>query len=170
MPKLYAGNGGVSRAAVGGSLDRSLSGSKTSGSFERPKGETAVKVNRYTKFVSIVMVGMLAGCHGQQMLRRDPASFSPSDLPSPIGLVTTEDVAITFDEPGTIEPGQVVYRVDGTQASMSLDDIDHLVLIERTLDKKKTLMAILAPLAVIFSWPLWLGIFVEECSDPSGCN
>ena len=129
-----------------------------------------MKVNRYTTFVSIVMVGMLAGCHGQQMLRRDPASFSPSDLPSPIGLVTTADVAITFDEPGTIESGQVVYRVDGTRASMSLDDIDHLVLIERTLDKKKTLMAILAPLAVIFSWPLWLGIFVEECSDPSGCN
>ena len=71
------------------------------------------------------------GCHGQRMLRRDPASFSPSDLPSPIGLVTTEDVVITFDEPGTIESGQVVYRVDGTRASMSLDDIDHLVLVQR---------------------------------------
>ena len=108
-----------------------------------------MKVDRYTKFVSIVMAGMLAGCHGQQMLRRDPASFSPSDLPSPIGLVTTEDVAITFDEPGTIESGQVVYRVDGTQASMSLDDIDHLVLIERTLDKKKTLMAVLGGFAAL---------------------
>ena len=50
------------------------------------------------------------------------------------------------------------------------DDIDHLVLVQRTLDMTKTLMAVLAPLAVIFSWPLWLGIFVEECSDPSGCN
>jgi hypothetical protein len=129
-----------------------------------------VKVDRYTKFVSIVMMGMLAGSHGQQMLRRDPDSFSMANRPILLGLVTTEDVAITFDEPGTIEPGQVVYRVDGTRASMSLDDIDHLVLVERTLDKKKTLMAILAPLAVIFSWPLWLGIFVEECSDPSGCN
>ena len=108
-----------------------------------------MKVDRYTKFVSIVMAGMLAGCHGQQMLRRDPASFSPSDLPSPIGLVTTEDVAITFDEPGTIEPGQVVYRVDGTQASMSLDDIDHLVFIEKTLDKKKTLMAVLGGFAAL---------------------
>ena len=129
-----------------------------------------MKVGRYTKFVSIVMAGMLAGCHGQQMLRRDPASFSMANSPTLLGLVTTEDVAITFDEPGTIESGQVVYRVDGTQASMRLDDIDQLVFVERTLDKKKTLMAILAPLAVIFSWPLWLGIFVEECSDPSGCN
>jgi len=92
---------------------------------------------------------------GQRMLRRDPASFSPSDLPSPIGLVTTEDVAITFDEPGTIESGQVVYRVDGTRASMSLDDIHHLVLVQRTLDMTKTLMAVLGGFAVIFSWPLW---------------
>ena len=110
-----------------------------------------MEVDRYTKFVSIVMAGMLAGCSGQQMLRRDPASFSPGDLPSPIGLVTTEEVAITFDEPGTIESGQVVYRVDGTQASMSLDDIDQLVFVERTLDKKKTL---LVSLAVIVSLPL----------------
>jgi hypothetical protein len=50
------------------------------------------------------------------------------------------------------------------------DDIDHLVLVQRTLDMTKTLMAVLAPLAVIFSWPLWLGIFVEVCSDPRGCN
>ena len=129
-----------------------------------------MKVGRYTKFVSIVMVGMLAGCHGQQMLRRDPASFSPSDLPSPIGLVTTEDVAITFDEPGTIESGQVVYRVDGTQASMGLDDIDHLVLVQRTLDMTKTLMAVLGGFGVILvalNLALLLG---EECSDPSGCN
>ena len=95
------------------------------------------------------------GCHGQRMLRRDPASFSPSALPSPIGLVTTEDVVITFDEPGTIESGQVVYRVDGTRASMSLDDIDHLVLVQRTLNMTKTLMAVLGGFAVIFSWPLW---------------
>ena len=116
-----------------------------------------MKVDRYTKFVSIVMAGMLAGCSGQQMLRRDPASFSPGDLPSPIGLVTTEDVAITFDEPGTIESGQVVYRVDGTQASMSLDDIDQLVFVERTLDKKKTL---LVSLAVIVSLPLgWIMLY-----------
>ena len=129
-----------------------------------------MKVDRYTKFVSIVMVGMLAGCHGQQMLRRDPASFSPSDLPSPIGLVTTEDVAITFDEPGTIESGQVVYRVDGTQASMGLDDIDHLVLVQRTLDMKKTLMAYLGAAAVILV-ALNLAVHLgEECSDPSGCN
>ena len=114
-----------------------------------------MKVDRYTKFVSIVMVGMLAGCQGQQMLRRDPASFSMANSPTLLGLVTTEDVAITFDEPGTIESGQVVYRVDGTRASMSLDDIDHLVLVQRTLDMTKTLMAVLGGFAVIFSWPLW---------------
>jgi hypothetical protein len=48
---------------------------------------------------------------------------------------------------------------------MSLDDIDHLVLMERTLDKKKTLMAILAPLAVIFSWPLWLSFFPDDGTE-----
>ena len=154
--------------AVGGSLDRSLGDSKTGGNSEPPlQGETVVKVDRYTKFVSIVMAGMLAGCHGQQMLRRDPASFSPSDLPSPIGLVTTEDVAITFDEPGTIESGQVVYRVDGTRASMSLDDIDHLVLVERTLDKKKTLMAVLGGFGVIL---VALILALRACPDPSSCN
>ena len=108
-----------------------------------------MKVDRYTKFVSIVMMGMLAGCHGQQMLRRDPASFSMANRPILLGLVTTEDVAITFDEPGTMESGQVVYRVDGTRASMSLDDIDHLVLVQRTLDMTKTLMAVLGGFAVI---------------------
>ena len=103
------------------------------------------------------MAGMLAGCHGQQMLRRDPASFSMANSPTLLGLVTTEDVAITFDEPGTIESGQVVYRVDGTQASMSLDDIDQLVFVERTLDKKKTL---LVSLAVIVSLPLgWIMLY-----------
>ena len=129
-----------------------------------------MEVDRYTKFVSIVMVGMLAGCHGQQMLRRDPASFSMANSPTLLGLVTTEDVAITFDEPGTIESGQVVYRVDGTRASMSLDDIDHLVLVQRTLAMPKTLMAVMGGFGVILvalNLALLLG---EECSDTSGCN
>ena len=129
-----------------------------------------MKVDRYTKFVSIVMVGMLAGCQGQQMLRRDPASFSMANSPTLLGLVTTEDVAITFDEPGTIESGQVVYRVDGTRASMSLDDIDHLVLVQRTLNMTKTLMAVLGGFGVILV-ALNLAVHLgEECSDPSGCN
>ena len=93
-----------------------------------------------------------------------------ANSPTLLGLVTTEDVAITFDEPGTIESGQVVYRVDGTRASMSLDDIDHLVLVQRTLDMTKTLMAVLGGFGVILvalNLALLLG---EECSDPSGCN
>ena len=93
-----------------------------------------------------------------------------ANSPTLLGLVTTEDVAITFDEPGTIESGQVVYRVDGTRASMSLDDIDHLVLVQRTLDMTKTLMAVLGGFAVILV-ALNLAVHLgEECSDPSGCN
>ena len=60
--------------------------------------------------------------------------------------------------------------MDGTQASMGLGDTDHLVLVQRTLDMKKTLMAYLGAAAVILV-ALNLAVHLgEECSDPSGCN
>ena len=97
-----------------------------------------------------VIAVMLAGCYVQQPLPRPP-TYVPASWEPIMGLRTSEGEEIVFDEPGTIESGQVVYRVDGTQASMSLDDIDQRVFVERTLDKKKTL---LVSLAVIVSLPL----------------
>ena len=57
-----------------------------------------------------------------------------------MGLRTREGEQVTFDEPGTIESGRVVYRVDGTRTSMVLDDIDRLFIGQKTLNKSRTMI------------------------------
>ena len=79
------------------------------------------------------------GCYVQQPLPRDP-TYTPASWEPILGLRTTDGEQITFDEPGAIESGRVVYRVDGRRTSMRLDDIDRLFVGQKTLDKPKTVI------------------------------
>ncbi len=86
-----------------------------------------------------VITVMLAGCYVQQPLPRDP-TYTPATWEPIMGLRTREGEQVTFDEPGTIESGRVVYRVDGTRTSMILDDIDRLFIGQKTLNKSRTMI------------------------------
>ena len=96
---------------------------------------------------AVVIAVMLAGCYAQQPLPREP-TYTPASWEPIMGLQTRDGEQITFDEPGRIESGRVVYRVDGTPTSMNLDDIDRLLVGQRTLDKPKTVIFAAVFLAV----------------------
>ncbi len=100
--------------------------------------------------VAVVIAVMLAGCYVQQPLPREP-TYTPASWEPIMGLRTRTGEQITFDEPGTIEFGRVVYRVDGTRTSMSLDDIDRLFVGQKTLDKPKTVI-VAAVFLTAFAW------------------
>lgn len=68
-----------------------------------------------------------------------------------MGLRTSEGEEVTFDEPGTIESGRVVYRIDGTRKSMVLDDVNALFIGRKKLNKPKTVI-IGAALVGAFAW------------------
>ena len=68
-----------------------------------------------------------------------------------MGLRTSEGEEIVFDEPGTIESGRVVYRIDGTRNSMVLDDVNALFIGRKELNKPKTVIFDTA-LVVAFAW------------------
>ena len=86
---------------------------------------------------AIVVAVMLAGCYVQQPLPRDP-TYTPASWEPILGLRTRTGEQITFDEPGTLEVGRVVYRVDGRRTSMTLSDVDRLFVGQKVLDKPKT--------------------------------
>jgi len=68
-----------------------------------------------------------------------------------MGLRTSEGEEVTFDEPGTIESGRVVYRIDGTRKSMVLDDVNALFIGRKKLNKPKTVI-IGTALVGAFAW------------------
>ena len=68
-----------------------------------------------------------------------------------MGLRTSEGEEVTFDEPGTIESGRVVYRIDGTRKSMVLDDVNALFIGRKKLNKPKTVI-IGTVLVGTFAW------------------
>ncbi len=86
-----------------------------------------------------VIAVMLAGCYVQQPLPRAP-TYVPASWEPIMGLRTSEGEEVTFDEPGTIESGRVVYRIDGTRTSMVLGDINALFIGRKKLDKPKTVI------------------------------
>ncbi len=102
---------------------------------------------------ALVIAVMLAGCYVQRSLPREP-TYTPASWEPIMGLRTRTGEQITFDEPGRIESGRVVYQVDGTRTSMSLDDIDRLFVGQKTLDKPKTVIfaaVFLAAFALFFA-------------------
>ena len=68
-----------------------------------------------------------------------------------MGLRTGAGEEIVFDEPGTIESGRVVYRIDGTRNSMVLDDVNALFIGRKELNKPKT-VSIGTVLVGAFAW------------------
>ena len=97
-----------------------------------------------------VIAVMLAGCYVQQPLPRPP-TYVPASWEPIMGLRTSEGEEIVFDEPGTIESGRVVYRIDGTRNSMVLDDVNALFIARKELNKPKTVIFGTA-LVVAFAW------------------
>ena len=97
-----------------------------------------------------VIAVMLAGCYVQQPLPRAP-TYVPASWEPIMGLRTSEGEEVAFDEPGTIESGRVVYRIDGTRKSMVLDDVNALFIGRKKLNKPKTVI-IGTVLVGTFAW------------------
>lgn len=91
--------------------------------------------------VVAVLVALMAGagCYVQQPLPREP-TYRPASWEPVMGVILMDGSRVDFEEPGTLESGRVVGRVNGSRYVAELPEVRRVLVGRKRLDKPRTVI------------------------------